>query len=133
MTTQAAPDQDLIWRQKVTPAVPPPGCSCVFNVDLLNVRMPARATVGNHALACNVPLQQTPAELYALVFVDGTQQDVGGLTACCYFSADGGITARTLGPGGNLAAGDLLYWNGSIAGFNLATSDTITLDYFYVT
>jgi alpha-tubulin suppressor-like RCC1 family protein len=35
-------------------------------------------------------------------------------------------TVRTIA---NIAAGDALYWNGTIAGFNLATTDKIDLNY----
>jgi hypothetical protein len=128
MTVVAAPDQDLVWRIKVSED--PLTCVCSFNVSLLNVRMPASVTVADGQLATVVPLQLTPATRYAVVYVNGQQQDLGDLTAACYFSADGGVTARTLGPGGTLAAGDQLYWNGSIAGFQLAVTDTVTLDYF---
>jgi hypothetical protein len=129
MPIESAPDQDLIWRTKITESTPGM-CDCTFTAALLNVRMPASVTVADGQLATVVPLQLTPATRYAAVFVNGQQQDLGGLTAPCYFSSNGGVTASTLGAGGTLAAGDQLYWNGSIAGFQLATTDVITLDYF---
>jgi|TARA_R100000541_G_scaffold58736_1_gene70427 hypothetical protein len=43
-----------------------------------------------------------------------------------YFSADGGTTAKTIA---NITAGDSLYWNGSIAGYQLETSDDISIVY----
>lgn len=135
MTIEVAPDQDLIWRQKVIPTPVPPGCSCVFNAPTANFGMAARATVGDQALACNVPLQQTPADLYAYVMLNGAEQTLGAdrVTSVCFFSADGGATASTIGPGGTIAAGDQLYWNGSVAGFDLATTDVLTFGYFYTT
>ena len=41
-------------------------------------------------------------------------------------SADGGTTAKTVA---NIAAGDTLYWMGSIAGYELETDDDIDIDY----
>lgn len=135
MTIEVAPDQDLIWRQKVIPTPVPPGCSCTFNAPLSNFAMSARATAGDQSLACNVPLQQTPADRYVYVLVNGAEQPLGAnrVTSVCFFSADGGATAKTIGPGGTIAAGDRLYWNGSVAGFDLATSDVLTFGYFFVT
>ena len=43
-----------------------------------------------------------------------------------YFSADGGTTARTIA---NITAGDSLYWNGSVAGYQLETSDDLDITY----
>ena len=44
----------------------------------------------------------------------------------CYFSNDGGATAKTET---ELAAGDELYWNGDIAGYDLSATDSIDLEY----
>lgn len=44
----------------------------------------------------------------------------------CYFSADGGTNARAIA---DIAAGDQLYWNGSIAGYELDGTDEIDLIY----
>jgi len=52
---------------------------------------------------------------------DGTKVSVN-----CYFSADGGTTARAMK---SIVAGDLLYWNGTVAGFQLASTDRI--DFLY--
>lgn len=127
----AAPDQDLIWREKVPAVAPPPvGCGCTFTYPIGNAGMPALATVGDAALASAFPLQLTPATRYVFVFINGVQTELGDLTAPCYFSGDGGATARTLGTGGTLVSGDLLYWNGSIAGWDLSASDRITYAFF---
>lgn len=50
----------------------------------------------------------------------------GVKTTACYFSADGGLTARNISA---IATGDGLYWNGGIAGFDLSTDDRIDLIY----
>ena len=62
------------------------------------------------------------------VLVNGIQYELGqGVkTKDCYFTNDGGTTARAIGA---IAAGDALYWNGTTAGFDLATSDEIDLIY----
>ena len=62
------------------------------------------------------------------VYVNGLGVGVGDGTknASCYFSSDGGSTANTIG---NIQAGDTLYWNGSIAGYELDNGDS--LDFIY--
>ena len=43
-----------------------------------------------------------------------------------YFSADGGTNAKTIA---NITAGDSLYWNGSVAGYQLEASDDLDITY----
>ena len=43
-----------------------------------------------------------------------------------YFSNDGGTSARLIK---DIEAGDLLYWNGSIAGYQLDETDDIDISY----
>lgn len=43
-----------------------------------------------------------------------------------YFSNDGGLTAKTIS---NIEAGDEIYWNGNIAGFDLTGTDQIDVEY----
>ena len=50
----------------------------------------------------------------------------GAKDEACYFSADGGTTARAIA---DITAGDTLYWMGSVAGFELETDDEIDLRY----
>ena len=73
-----------------------------------------------------------PAPLAAtgfLLFVNGHQITVGNsdLTAPAYLSKDSGVTASSFN---EVDVTDQLCWNPTIAGFNLDTSDTITLRYF---
>jgi hypothetical protein len=65
---------------------------------------------------------------YAGVSVNGISYAVGDgvKTKDCYFSGDGGVTARAQGA---IQAGDVLYWNGVIAGFDL--NPTMRIDFFY--
>lgn len=65
---------------------------------------------------------------YLGVNVRGVGAEVGNAdkTKDCYFSNDGGTTARAYGA---IQMGDHLIWNSVIAGFGLATTDRI--DFFY--
>ena len=65
---------------------------------------------------------------YVGVRINGIGYIVGdGVTTMdCYFSADGGATARAFSA---IQAGDTLYWNGVIAGFDLFPSFRVDLDY----
>jgi|13_taG_2_1085334.scaffolds.fasta_scaffold00160_8 hypothetical protein len=61
------------------------------------------------------------------VFLNGSLQELkGDKTGDCFFSANGGTTAVTLS---NIAATNTLHWNGSIAGYQLDTTDKLTLVY----
>lgn len=62
------------------------------------------------------------------VTVNGLQVDLGNgaKDEACYFSADGGTTARAIA---DIAANDTLYWMGSVAGYQLETDDEIDLRY----
>ena len=62
------------------------------------------------------------------VKVNGLQCNIGdgAKDEAVYFSADGGTTAKTIA---NIAAGDTLYWMGSLAGYELETDDDIDIDY----
>ena len=62
------------------------------------------------------------------VDVNGLSYEVGNgvKTKDSYFSSDGGTTAKTIA---TIAAGDTLYWNGLIAGFDLDTADKVSMNY----
>jgi hypothetical protein len=94
-----------------------------------NKTMAASLTAADFDLACATAIAATPANhSYVAVVVDGVGQSVGDgdRTHSCYFSGDGGTTARSFA---TLQAGDLLYWVGSVAGFQLATTDRIDFQY----
>lgn len=83
-------------------------------------------TAGNFA---NTALMLSAAPYgYCGVSINGVAANVGDgvKTKDCYFSGDGGVTARFQGA---MQAGDVLYWNGVIAGFNL--SPLMRIDFFY--
>jgi hypothetical protein len=62
------------------------------------------------------------------IFVNGQLQNLGdnNTTKDCYFRDSGNTTTRAISL---IVATDVLYWNGAIAGFNLTTTDTISLSY----
>ena len=96
---------------------------------LANKEMAASTTTSNGDQACATVLAGTPAnDSYVIVFVNGLSLTVGDgvKTKACYFSSDSGSTAKTLA---NIASGDRLYWNGSIAGYQLAPTDVIDFVY----
>jgi hypothetical protein len=66
---------------------------------------------------------------YIDVRVNGLQATVGNAlrNTSCYFSVDGGATALAID---NIAIGDQMYWNGSIAGYDLdAVGDVVSIHY----
>jgi hypothetical protein len=96
----------------------------------LNKFMGALVTTVDGDLATGTAVIQPPAlGTYIVVMVNGVRYRVGDGTKVgvpCFFSDDGGDTAKAIV---NIDAGDLLYWNGSVAGFELDNSDRIDLDY----
>lgn len=95
-----------------------------------NKRMAALVTSSDGDQACTTTVAATPAnDSHVWVLLNGQERSVGDSvkTACdCYFSNDGGTTARAIA---DVAAGDTLHWNGSVAGFELTAQDVIDLDY----
>lgn len=59
---------------------------------------------------------------------NGNRLDLGDFTnnVECYFSADGGATARTMAA---IVTGDTLYWNGTNAGYDLLAADRVDINY----
>lgn len=88
----------------------------------------ASPTTGNGAnTALTVAGAPRPGS-YLAVLVNGYQASVGNLTtgSDCFFSRDGGSTAVAEGA---IQNGDTLFWNGTTAKFDLATTDRIDFDY----
>lgn len=100
------------------------------NMTPFNKGMSALVTGGDGSLACAVAVAATPpVNGWISVYVNGVSYKVGNGTKLgvpCYFSGDGGITARATGA---IVTGDFLYWNGSLAGFQLDTADRIDFVY----
>jgi hypothetical protein len=95
-----------------------------------NKNMTAAATVadGDSATATAVASPNAIGGYFG-VRVNGINYVVGDGTKInvdCYVSGDGGVTARAMAA---IIAGDTLRWNGSIAGFQLATTDRVDFVY----
>lgn len=76
-------------------------------------------------------LSATPRGLVRVNVNAGTHDVGNGVkTKDCYFSTDGGTTAKAFG---TFAAGDEMIWNGAIAGFDLDGSDDVDFAYDVVT
>lgn len=74
-------------------------------------------------------ITNTPADGgFIEVLVNGVQQVLGDgvKTKDCYFSSDGGTTARAIAA---ITAADSLFWNGVIVGFDLAVDDRVDFNY----
>jgi phage-related tail fiber protein len=94
-----------------------------------NKNMVASVTSADFQLATATTLVSTPTQhAYLEVFVNGLKETVGDgvRTKSCYFSVDGGTTARSFA---TITAGDSLYWVGSVAGYQLSAADLIDFDY----
>ena len=95
-----------------------------------NLNMSAAVTTTDGSLACSVAIIDRPiSSSHVRVFINGVEVSTGGkiYPHDCYFSADGGVTERVLG---DERQGDRLYWNGSVANYNLDTIDLI--DFIYL-
>jgi hypothetical protein len=94
-----------------------------------NKDMTASVTTADFQLACATAITITPSgDGYVNVDINGLRVSVGDgvRTKDCYFSNDSGATARAISA---ITAGDALYWVQSVAGYNLAASDKVDLDY----
>lgn len=95
-----------------------------------NKEMTASVTSGNYQLATVTTMAATPSgNGYVMVLINGHMVVVGDgvRTKEAYFSADSGASARSIAA---IAAGDECYWNGTIAGYELAASDIV--DFYYL-
>ena len=105
------------------------GPGAVSNPVTSNKIMAASVTVADFDQACATAIVSTPSNhSYVAVSINGVLQSVGDgvKTQSCYFSGNAGVTARSFA---TLTAGDLLYWVGSVAGFQLAATDQV--DFYY--
>lgn len=86
-------------------------------------------------LMSNNTVSTTPINgCYVELKVNGVEYEVGNAdkTKSCYFSGDGGVTARSFSsahPNGQVQVGDKAYWNPSVAGFNINAGARISLLY----
>lgn len=105
------------------------------NLSLFDKGLTANNTSGDGQRATNSTLTEEPLDSsYIDVKVNGVSYTVGDAvkTTSCYFSNDGGATAKSFTsshPNGKISQGDSLYWNGSIAGFELVSNWEISIHY----
>jgi predicted nucleic acid-binding Zn-ribbon protein len=71
---------------------------------------------------------------YIDVKINGISYEVGNgvKTKSCYFSNDGGVTAKGFSSSyvnGKVEVGDFLYWNGNVAGFDLKSTWKASIHY----
>lgn len=103
-----------------------------------NKAMAASVTTQDGDLACATAVATAPATSSAAggafqVLVNGVSVVLGNAVKAgkaCYFSGDGGVTPRNQRA---IIVGDRLYWNPSVAGFQLAASDLIDFIYWVTT
>lgn len=122
----------MIWTATLSGNPPAGGGAGGSGIESrANKRMVARETTADGQLACAIALAGTPVG-YVSVRLNGVDlPELGDGTtvdAVCYFSADGGQTARAWSA---ITQGDTLHWQGSVAGFELAATDTF--DFLYET
>lgn len=94
-----------------------------------NKDMAASVTASDFDEACATAIVSTPGnDGYVEVFINGLKETLGDgvKTKSCYFSGDAGTTARAIAA---IVATDKLYWVGSVAGYQLATTDRVDFDY----
>lgn len=94
-----------------------------------NKFMTASVTTADGDVASATGLAASPVNSgYVGVNINGDTPEIGNAvkTKDCYFSGDSGATARAFGA---IVSGDKLYWNGSIAGYQLAATDKISFFY----
>jgi len=95
----------------------------------LNKSMAANVTTADGQLATNTPIAALPfRDSYVIVTVNDHGVGVGDgvKTRECYFSRDGGVTALLLD---SIQVGDQLYWNGSVAKYQLEVDDVVSFNY----
>jgi hypothetical protein len=110
------PGTAIVWGTSVTASGGGGGSGSTPSA--LNKSMPAQTTTADGQLACATAIGATPKGFVG-VNANGVSYDPGNGTKIgvpCYFSGDGGTTARAQGA---IVTGDSLYWNGSVAGFQL--------------
>jgi hypothetical protein len=114
--------QVLPWRPSLGPQ------ASAVGEEYTQADLAPLASNGNES-ATGVTLDFAPfADSTVQVYLNGVAvtESYGDKTGDVYFSADGGITSKNIS---ELAAGDELYWNSDITGFEIGEGDTIDLVY----
>lgn len=95
--------------------------------SLQTYKIQPNETLSDGDLATQEPIKQKPYGKVRIT-INGVLISVGDgvKNEASYFSNDNGKTARLLN---DIQIGDRLFWNGSIAGYQLDTSDNLRFDY----
>lgn len=83
----------------------------------------------NDGDSTGISITYTPfSDSNVAIKVNGIEVNLGNgvKNQACYFSNDGGATAKTIA---DIEAGDILHWNGSIAGYQLDETDDVDIAY----
>jgi len=108
---------------------PYPGLSVIAVPAQADKDIPCLVTAGDGDPATAAGITNTPVDDgYVMVDVNGdiVQVGDGAKDKEVYFSDDGGATAKAISA---ITAGDIPYWMGSIAGYELDAVDRISLYY----
>jgi len=107
----------------------PTGCTGIASViTTADKNLNPLATSGN-GKDTGIDISNTPIDDgYVMILVNGIQYSLGDgvKTKDCYFSDNGGSTAKSIAA---IISSDSLYWNGVIAEFNLKITDRIDIIY----
>ena len=121
-TTGGDPATTLVTKDYVDAIVAP-------GLDKTDKNQVSAVTSGDGSTT-GLTITSTPlSDSWVGVFINGVgpyELGDGVKTKACYFSSDGGTTAKTIA---TIAAGDILYWNGATVGFELDASDEISFVY----
>jgi len=102
--------------------------------NTLNFQMDANTTTADGDLATSISVLQAPKSRIKVILNAGGQVYAGfpdGLNIACYFTSptDAGDPALARQNDGDVQQGDLLYWIGSVVGYQLDVTDRIDYEY----
>jgi len=117
-------DATGLWEPGVAPLTGGGGAPTAEDKNLIPF---ATAPADGQDTGINITLQPI-GDRYVTVIVNGISSSIGDadLGEDCYFSNDGGLSSLPLD---QIVPGVRLYWNSLIAGFQLAPTDIVDLDY----
>jgi hypothetical protein len=104
------------------------GAGGKIGTDSIDLAANTTTTDGQEASAFTI-ISEPIDSSYIVVEINGKGETVGDgvKTKACYFSGDAGATARNFAGANKVTIGDKLYWNGSIAGYELDIVDKINI------
>jgi hypothetical protein len=102
--------------------------------NTMNRNMMCSDVTADYQLATTTPILQSPTSRVEAIINGNSHISCGipdGIYIGCYFTStlDNGNPAKARANDGDVQLGDQLYWIGSIAGFNLTSTDYLDFDY----